>query len=74
MKILFDYLEAGDSLEVFLDQFPSVVRMVIPKQVVNRDPAFERFESRGREAPEQASEALASITHGFPSTRPCASP
>ncbi|MBL8376717.1 MAG: DUF433 domain-containing protein [Burkholderiales bacterium] len=23
---LFDYLEAGDSLEVFLDQFPSVSR------------------------------------------------
>ena len=26
VKILFDYLEAGDSLEVFLDQFPSVRR------------------------------------------------
>jgi len=26
VKILFDYLEAGDSLEVFLDEFPSVVR------------------------------------------------
>ena len=26
MKILFDYLEAGDSLEVFLDEFPSVTR------------------------------------------------
>ena len=26
VKILFDYLEAGDSLEVFLDQFPSVSR------------------------------------------------
>jgi uncharacterized protein (DUF433 family) len=25
-KILFDYLEAGDSLEVFLDEFPSVTR------------------------------------------------
>jgi uncharacterized protein (DUF433 family) len=25
-KILFDYLEAGDSLEVFLDEFPSVSR------------------------------------------------
>ena len=24
VKILFDYLEAGDSLEVFLDEFPSV--------------------------------------------------
>ena len=23
---LFDYIEAGDSLEVFLDQFPSVTR------------------------------------------------
>lgn len=23
---LFDYLEAGDSLDVFLDQFPSVTR------------------------------------------------
>jgi uncharacterized protein (DUF433 family) len=26
VKILFDYLEAGDSLEVFLDEFPSVKR------------------------------------------------
>jgi len=26
VKILFDYLEAGDSLEVFLDAFPSVTR------------------------------------------------
>jgi uncharacterized protein (DUF433 family) len=26
VKILFDYLEAGDSLEVFLDEFPSVTR------------------------------------------------
>lgn len=26
VKTLFDYLEAGDSLEVFLDQFPSVTR------------------------------------------------
>jgi uncharacterized protein (DUF433 family) len=26
VKILFDYLEAGDSLEVFLAQFPSVTR------------------------------------------------
>ena len=26
LKILFDYLEAGDSLEVFLDEFPSVTR------------------------------------------------
>ena len=25
-KILFDYLEAGDSLDVFLDEFPSVSR------------------------------------------------
>jgi uncharacterized protein (DUF433 family) len=25
-RILFDYLEAGDSLEVFLDEFPSVTR------------------------------------------------
>jgi uncharacterized protein (DUF433 family) len=25
-KILFDYLEAGDSLDVFLDEFPSVTR------------------------------------------------
>jgi uncharacterized protein (DUF433 family) len=25
-KTLFDYLEAGDSLEVFLDEFPSVSR------------------------------------------------
>lgn len=26
IKSLFDYLEAGDSLDVFLDQFPSVSR------------------------------------------------
>jgi uncharacterized protein (DUF433 family) len=26
VKNLFDYLEAGDSLEVFLDAFPSVAR------------------------------------------------
>jgi uncharacterized protein (DUF433 family) len=26
VKILFDYLEAGDSLEVFLAEFPSVTR------------------------------------------------
>ena len=26
VKILFDYLGAGDSLEVFLDEFPSVTR------------------------------------------------
>ncbi len=26
VRILFEYLEAGDSLEVFLDQFPSVRR------------------------------------------------
>ena len=26
VKTLFDYLEAGDSLEVFLDEFPSVTR------------------------------------------------
>jgi uncharacterized protein (DUF433 family) len=26
VKILFDYLEAGDSLEVFFDEFPSVSR------------------------------------------------
>jgi uncharacterized protein (DUF433 family) len=25
-RILFEYLEAGDSLDVFLDQFPSVSR------------------------------------------------
>jgi len=26
VKILFDYLEAGDGLEVFLDEFASVTR------------------------------------------------
>lgn len=26
VKTLFDYLEAGDSLEIFLDEFPSVSR------------------------------------------------
>ncbi len=25
-RILFEYLEAGDSLEIFLEQFPSVTR------------------------------------------------
>jgi uncharacterized protein (DUF433 family) len=29
VKILFDYLEAGDSLEVFLDEFPSVSRQQV---------------------------------------------
>lgn len=28
VRNLFDYLEAGDSLEVFLDQFPSVSREI----------------------------------------------
>ncbi len=28
VKNLFDYLEEGDSLEVFLEQFPSVSRQV----------------------------------------------
>ena len=28
VKTLFDHLEAGDSLEVFLDDFPSVTREV----------------------------------------------
>jgi uncharacterized protein (DUF433 family) len=28
IKTLFDHLEAGDSLEVFLDDFPSVSRVV----------------------------------------------
>lgn len=26
VKTMFDYLEAGDSLDVFLDQFPTVAR------------------------------------------------
>ena len=26
VKILFDFLEAGDSLDVFVDEFPSVTR------------------------------------------------
>jgi uncharacterized protein (DUF433 family) len=26
VKTLFDYLQAGDSLDVFLDEFPSVTR------------------------------------------------
>ncbi len=26
VNILFDYLEAGDSLEIFLNEFPSVTR------------------------------------------------
>ena len=28
VKTLFDHLEAGDSLEVFLDDFPSVTREI----------------------------------------------
>jgi uncharacterized protein (DUF433 family) len=28
VKSLFDYLEAGDGLEVFLDQFPTVPRQL----------------------------------------------
>ena len=28
VKTLFDHLEAGDSLEVFLDDFPSVTRKI----------------------------------------------
>lgn len=28
VKNLFDYLEAGDSLDVFLEQFPSVSRLM----------------------------------------------
>ena len=28
IKILFDHLEAGDALEVFLDDFPSVCRQL----------------------------------------------
>jgi uncharacterized protein (DUF433 family) len=28
VKSLFDYLEAGDSLETFLEQFPTVTRSV----------------------------------------------
>ena len=28
IKILFDHLEAGDALEVFLDDFPSVSRQL----------------------------------------------
>jgi uncharacterized protein (DUF433 family) len=26
VRVLFDYLEAGDSREIFLDEFPSVTR------------------------------------------------
>jgi uncharacterized protein (DUF433 family) len=26
VKVLFDYLEAGDSLDVFLEEFPSITR------------------------------------------------
>ena len=28
VKVLFDHIEAGDSLEVFLDDFPSVSREI----------------------------------------------
>jgi uncharacterized protein (DUF433 family) len=43
VKILFDYLEAGDSLEVFLEEFPSVTReqavaaLEMAREVVARD-------------------------------------
>ena len=43
VKILFDYLEAGDSLEVFLDEFPSVTReqavaaLELAREAIGRD-------------------------------------
>jgi uncharacterized protein (DUF433 family) len=43
VKILFDYLEAGDSIEVFLDEFPSVSReqavaaLELARQVIASD-------------------------------------
>lgn len=42
-RILFEYLEAGDSLEVFLDQFPTVTReqavaaLEIAREVLTED-------------------------------------
>ena len=42
-RILFEYLEAGDSLEVFLEQFPSVTReqavaaLEIAREVLTED-------------------------------------
>ncbi len=42
-RILFEYLEAGDSLDVFLDQFPSVSReqavaaLAIAREVLTED-------------------------------------
>jgi uncharacterized protein (DUF433 family) len=43
VRILFEYLEAGDSLEVFLEQFPSVTReqavaaLEIAREVLTED-------------------------------------
>lgn len=43
VKTLFDYLESGDSLEVFLDEFPSVSReqaiaaLVLAREVIAPD-------------------------------------
>ena len=43
MKTLLDYLEAGDSLDVFLDHFPSVSReqaiaaLELAKEMLNAD-------------------------------------
>ena len=43
-KILFEHLEAGDSLEVFLQQFPSVTRvqavaaLELAREILTEDP------------------------------------
>ena len=43
VKALFDHLEAGDSLDVFLDEFPSVSRaqavaaLELAREVIARD-------------------------------------
>jgi uncharacterized protein (DUF433 family) len=42
VRILFEYLEAGDSLDVFLDDFPSVNReQAIAMLEIARESAFQ---------------------------------
>jgi uncharacterized protein (DUF433 family) len=45
IKTLFDYLEGGDGLDVFLDQFPSVTREAAVQLLEDcRHAALEQFE------------------------------
>lgn len=56
IKNLFDYLEEGDSLEVFLAQFPSV----------NREMAMEVLEQANTSLTEQGQAALVQLIHTPP--------